>query len=184
MVDADISSGPEIDAIALGAVSIDTVHDRIHEGQEFSISDRASPVNIATPKKYLITTPNTGLRAHFVFRVHTEPGSRVQFFEDTTVTANGTAMTPQNNNRNRTKASQLSVFAYPTVTADGTSLFDDEKGTAKIGSTKGVGLELSHANEIILKQNTKYELKITPLSNNTVASTQLDWYEVTAPPGV
>lgn len=184
MVDADISSGAEVDAISLAAVGIDTVHDRIHDGQAFSISDRATPVNIATPKKYLFITPNTGLRAHFIFSVHTEPGARIQFFEGTTVSANGTPLTPQNNNRNSTNTALLSVFADPTVTGDGTSLFDREEGTATVGPTKGVGLELAHTNEIILKQNTKYELKITPLSNNTVASTELDWYEVTAPPGV
>jgi len=184
MVDADIVSGPEIDAIALGAVSIDTIHDRIHSGLNFLISDRATPVDIATPKRYLIKTPNTSLRAHLVFNIHTEPGSRVQFFEGTTVTANGAVLTPQNNNRNSTNTSQISVFANPTVTGDGTSLFDKEAGTAALGATRGVGLELSHVDEFILKQNTNYEIKITSLSNNTVASTQIDWYEVTAPPGV
>jgi len=157
-------------------ITIDTVHSKIHQGVTFSIGDIDIGINIITPKRYLIITPNTSARAHIVFTVETEPGAKFEFFEDTTVTANGTALSPINYKRDSSTTSVLQVFKDPTVTVDANRIFLWQSGTTTAGGK--VGGMIKHEDEFILKQNAKYQVKITPLSNNTTVFIHIDWYEV------
>jgi len=167
------------DVISRDLTEIDAVHRRIHDGVHFESSDLSTGINIATPKRFLIITPNTTTRAHLIFDVETQPGSTVEFFEDTTVTANGTALAANNSKRDSATVATLQVFEDPTVTADGTLLFIKRSGTGVAGG-RVVG-DVSHDNEFILKQNANYQLKVTVLANNTDVSTDISWYEA-APP--
>lgn len=157
-------------------ITIDIVHSKIHQGYGFQVGDLTLAVDIALPKKYLIITPDTGDRAHMIFIVETEPGVKFEFFEDTTVTANGTALSIINYKRDSVITSVLQVFKDPTVTADGTQIFLWQSGTTT--SAGKVGGNIQHNDEFILKQNTKYQIKITPLSNNTTVFIHFDWYEI------
>jgi hypothetical protein len=111
-----------------------------------------------------------------VFTVETEPGAKFEFFEDTTVTANGTALSIINYNRDSSTVSVLQIFKDPTVTADGTRIFLWQSGTTIAGGR--IGGNIQHDDEFILKQNALYEIKITPLSNNTTVFIHIDWYEI------
>ena len=157
-------------------INIDIVHSKIHQGVGFSTGDLTASVDIALPKKYLIITPNTSARAHIVFTVETNPGAKFQLFEDTTVTANGTALSLINYKRDSATAPVLSIFKDPTVTADGTQILLWQSGTTTAAGR--VGGNIMHGDEFILKQNALYEVKITPLSNSTTVFIHFDWYEI------
>jgi len=156
-------------------ITIDIIHSRIHQGYGFHVGDLTLSVNIASPKKYLIITPDTSARAHMVFVVETQPGVKYQLFEDTTVTANGTALSLINYKRDSSITPVIQIFKDPTVTADGTQLFLWQSGTTTAGGK--VGGNIAHEDEFILKQNGKYQVLITPLSNNTTVFIHFNWYE-------
>jgi len=165
----------EQDSITHSLVSIRTVHHQIHEGESFSSNDVTTNVQMAAPKRYLLITPDTDTRAHFVFRIGTEPGAKIELFEDTTVSNNGSVLPIFNNNRNSANANELLIYEDPTVTGDGTCIFVEQDGTTTAGGK--IGADISHDDEIILKQNTIYQIKITVLANGTDVSTHMDWYE-------
>jgi len=156
-------------------INIDIVHSKIHQGVSFSTSDIATGVDIASPKKYLIITPNTSSRAHMIFVIETEPGTKFEFFEDTTAT-DGVALTLINYKRDSATVSVLNILKDPTVTVDGTRILLWQSGTSTAGGK--VGGNIMHGDEFILKQNTKYQAKITPLSNNTTTFVHFNWYEI------
>lgn len=166
------------DDLARNLIDIDATHARIHQGANFEISDVATGVDIATPKQYLFITPNTKTRIHFTFNIETEPGCTVEFFEDTTVTGNGTTLSIINNRRDIADTSEMLAFYDPTVTADGTLLSIQRSGTAVAGGGGKIGGHVSHLDEFILDVNSKYQIKITPLANTTAISIQCDWYEL------
>jgi len=156
-------------------INIDIVHSKIHQGVGFHVDDLTLLVDIASPKKYLIITPNTSARAHMVFVVETEPGAKFEFFEDTTAT-DGAALTLINYKRDSATVSVLNILKDPTVTVDGTQILLWQSGTTIAGGK--VGGAITHGDEFILKQNAIYSLKITPLSNNTTVFVHFNWYEV------
>lgn len=157
-------------------IDIGIVHSKIHQGAGFHTGDLTSGVDIASPKKYLIITPDTSARAHIIFILETEPGAKVQLFEDTTVTANGPPLSLINYKRDSITTPVLQISKDPTVTVDGTEIFLWQSGTT-IASGR-VGGDIHHDDEFILKQNAKYEVKITPLSNNTTVFIHFNWYEI------
>lgn len=155
---------------------IETVHNRIHAGRAFEVTDVVLGVNTATPKRYLLVTPNTSTRIHVIFLFESAPGITIEFFEDTTVTANGTGLDEINHNRTSANVAELATFEDPTVTADGTLLFTFRSGSAT-GSAV-IGGRVQREDEYVLKQNANYQIKITAISNNTNITTDISWYEV------
>lgn len=157
-------------------VEIDFIHHVIHEGLRYTVHDLAT-VSAATPKIYLIITPNTSTRVHIVFEVEGgAAGVKVELYEGTTTSDNGTAITPINNNRNSSNVTTLSVYKGPTVTLDGTQLTVEQSGSASVGGKVSGHAEFEE--EFVLKQNTNYQLKITTLADLVSVSTQIGWYEV------
>lgn len=164
------------DELARHLIEINSEHARIHQGNNFSISDVDTDVDIITPKQYLFITPNTATRIHFTFSLESEPGCTVEFFEDTTVTGNGTALSIINSRRDIANTSEMLAYYDPTVTVDGTRLFIQQSGTSTSGGK--VGGHVSHEDEFILDVNSKYQIKITSLADNTKVSIYCDWYEL------
>jgi hypothetical protein len=157
--------------------TIETVHGMIHRGNLYNVSVVSTGINIATPKRILITTPNTDIRAHMVFEIESQPGITFEFYEDTTTSNDGTALSEINHRRANPNVATVVATEDPTVTADGTLLFSFRSGTSTSGGRIG-GLITTRASEFILDQNTKYQLKLTPLANNTAISTLAEWYEI------
>jgi len=151
---------------------IDTVHRLIHAGLHFRTTDLATGILIATPKRYLLITPNTTMRIHLSLEFVGGGAFTAELFEDTVVTANGTGMTEVNSDRNSTNVATLQTFEDPTVTADGTLIFTGSGSAIHVVDT-----EKNHDDEFILKQNTNYEIKITALSDGVGVLTNINWYE-------
>ncbi len=157
--------------------NVEQAHTKIHEGWHFTINDVTTGVNIAAPKRYHLLAPSilSEAQVHFIFMVQADKGILVQLFESPTVTVNGTAMTPINNDRNSPNTSVLDLYEDPIVTVDGTLIYEKISGTTTIGGE--VGSESDHSREFLLKSNTRYQLKITVLADTTALSTHFNWYE-------
>jgi|SRR3989304_6810428 len=165
----------------LSRPSIDIAHHRIHEGNHFTVHKIST--GIVAPKYFLIIPPPVQLggrtiEMHLIFEVDSDMGGTLEFFESPTITDNGIDLSSiiKNNNRRSSTTSQVTIFENPTVTNDGTPLFQQRKGTATTGTELG---EFRRSDEeFVLNPSDKYILKFTPLgitgANITV---ELNWYD-------
>ena len=144
-------------------------HHRVHEGNFFSTHTISTGLLIANPKLFIFVTPHEipppftpeTTKVHLVFVVSCDIGVKIEFFEDTIVTANGTPVTIINQNRLSTTQPLGQVFENPAVLSDGTLIFSQIVGSTTTGGTGG--LVNRDEQEFILKVTTEYLLKITPL---------------------
>jgi hypothetical protein len=133
-----------------------------------------------------IVTPNTTRWAHFVPYVASEAGIDSFIYEGVTILQAGTAITPLNRNRNSANTSGL-TFASIINTSEANANLDTSIegalliGAATSGSGRNVGGEVEGRNEIILKQNTAYSIRIHSLDNTATkyVNLLLTWYEHT-----
>lgn len=130
-------------------------------------------VSLGSSKKFLLITPNSLTRIHFVNSVVTDNTTSVLFYENTTVSSNGSTVPTRNNDRNSIISSELLIYQDPTITDDGDAII---QGRIVLGML--YPSEISPQDEIILKQNTLYQLKLTPLVKDTTLSVEFNWMEV------
>lgn len=161
----------DIDTISYAQKSIDIAHARIHTSQHYNLYD-TSAITTGNNKDYHLVTPNTTTRMHCVHSVSTDGKATITFYEGATTSANGTALTIFNNDRNSANTATLAIYEDPTVTGVGTAL-----SVELAGSSQKAGGEVRSEGEFILKQNTKYLLRITAGANIDQV-TQFHWYEV------
>lgn len=147
-------------------------HDQheIHEGERFFCQDYDSSVNIASPKYWHLITPDSAVRLHLCYVVRAAGPGTLEFFEAPTTSGNGTQLTISNSNRNSAATCDMLMYFDPTVTLDGTRLDVNVIGTDGTGAIGGEGGISERSNKRILKQNTKYLIKFTPISDGTRVS--------------
>jgi len=107
--------------------SLDIAHHRIHEGNHFVIHRITKAL---TTVKYFLMIPPSGnpsitTQIHIIFEVLSDGGMTLELFEGGTVSSNGTQLLPRNSNRNSTTPAFMTVLENPTVTSDGTGIFED-----------------------------------------------------------
>lgn len=159
---ADVAAYIDVFTGAVGV--IEQEHLQIHNGQGFTVSARFTIPNVGGTHEFLAIVP-AGVFPHFrSFTVTSDGGpNNVDFYEGATYSAEGTLITPFNNNRNSSNAAELLVYDTPTLLTDGLRLEPILiPGTKQSGS---FGSEAS--NEWILKQDETYMVRIT---NNTVGA--------------
>lgn len=153
---------------------VDYAHHEIHEGDHYFIKGWMDLTN-AQVFDFLATTPDTLKWAHMVVAFSSEAESHITIYEGTTTSADGTAVTAVNRNRNSSNTPGVVVTHTPTVTGVGTQI-----ASYKMGSMQKAGGEVRGNNELVLKQNTKYLIRIT---NDTALNNWFDyladWYEHT-----
>ena len=155
---------------------ITSEHVEVHEGEHFFASELDEDVDIAGPKKWRVTTPNTTNRIHFTFAVTCDAIGLLQFYEDPTLNLAGTGMTEFNNDRNSSNAATLTTFYDTTTQApnnDGTLLW-----SVYVGAGRKEGGSMERKWEDILKQNEDYIIKFTPAADNTGVAILMEWYEM------
>jgi hypothetical protein len=157
--------------------TIDHAHHEIHEGDHFFYTDCLTLAS-AGAQDYLITTPNTTKWTHLSFSAHGSAITEIKFFEASDKSGT-TAQTIVNNNRNSTKASANTLHKGTSGgTTDGTQIWCSKGGSAT-GASSREGISSGQDTEIILKQNTKYILRITSGTNDNLVNLALAWYEHT-----
>lgn len=173
--DATTTRFAEMDVEGRYPVTISEPHHQIHESKTFFYSDCITLALSAT-QDYLLTVPNTPLnRKHFTFRLAGTDKITVAFFEGTDKT--GTSLqTSYNNNRDSVAAATMTIHKGSSSASgetDGTDIHPDCGGANK---QSGV---VDRSEEILLKTNTKYIVRVTSGANSNSISVHLDWYEHT-----
>jgi len=159
-------------------VTIPPEHHEIHCGDSYEMS-HITDLGNGGVLDILVVVPNEGLiethpgdaqdtkQYHFKGTVVCESESTIEFFEDVTVSNNGTALNVFCRNRNFSAGDEIDMYHTPTVTSTGTRLV-----VAKVGSGRGFGGTVGRSDEFILKDNSLYLLRIT---NDT---TSVSWVSV------
>jgi hypothetical protein len=156
--------------------TIEYEHHEIHAGSHFFYTDSVTLASSGT-QVYLLTTPDTTKWSHLVFMATGSAITKVDLYEG----ANRTGTTEQtllNSDRNSLTAATLIVHKdISGGTTDGALIWTMQSGTATAQSRSG--LTANRESEIILKQNTKYLLRITSSTASNLTNLQLEWYEHT-----
>ncbi len=158
---------------------LDIAHHRIHEGNHFVVHKVTLLVPALLPKYFLIIPPppqpdGSIIETHIIFEIDSDVGGTLEFFENSTVTALGIPLDIINNNRRSSTTSLSQVFEDPTVTADGTLLFQERRGTATTETE--LGEFERNDEEFVLHQVDMYVLKFVPLAVANITM-ELNWYD-------
>jgi len=156
--------------------TIDYAHHEIHAGSHFLYTD-AVELDSAGTQDYLITTPNTTKWAHMLFSMEGSAITQWQLYESSDRSGT-TQQTIGNSDRNSSTASTLTIHKGTSGgTTDG-SLIHLYKGGSSTNQSRS-GSSTRNDEEIILKQNAKYILRVTSGTDNNLTNLRLSWYEHT-----
>ena len=160
-------------------IGIDYAHYKIHEGEHYFHMNFVD-LSINAVRDIRITTGDNTKYSHFLFYLDAETETEWLFYENSTIITPGTNMTLRNNNRNSNKTSSMTIDYIDNgnlagANADTTVSADDRLLGGLLGSGKTGGVQ-QRENEIILKPNTTYTLRLIA---NTAGFTDylFEWYE-------
>ena len=156
-------------------VTLDTVHDHIHEGEMFSSGFFDPVVGAGATVNVLVQTG--AIRPHMQIAGQAGQAVRAELYEDTTVSADGAAVGSVNRNRNSAKTPGLVLTSAPTITGVGTPLF---AGFIPGGTgPQSEGGSLATFAEYLLKPNSIYLVRLVNnlAAGTTPAQIDLNWYE-------
>jgi hypothetical protein len=160
--------------------TIGIAHAEVHKGDSFFIAEHQA-IDDGNTYEYRIDTPNTTKWAHLFMAFSSTLETTVELYETTTRTA-GNGMVEQNRNRNKTATTATTTFTdTPGGAGDGTLIWSQKFGADTVGASgKGAGQSVLRAeNELVLKQNEVYLIKITSGTDANVISIDFNWYEHT-----
>ena len=166
----------QMDGITTAITTIDYAHHEVHAGSHFLYTDHVA-IDADGSQDYLITTPNTTKWAHMMFVLDGSAITQFQLYEGATKTGT-TPQTAGNSDRNSTTLPGITIHKGTSSEegeADGT-LIHIYKGGATSQQSRS-GSSTSHEEELILKQNTKYILRVTSGTNANLTNVHLSWYE-------
>lgn len=171
----DGTTNVEVDTYAKGIKVIDAYHARIHAGQTFIHSGKYSIANGAS--RDILIVVGAGEYPHIRHSMLTDDTPiDILLYEDTVVSANGTALNVYNCNRNSATASGVNLYNTPTITTLGTLIKTSVIVTG--GNKTGGTLALDPNFEMILKPSANYLLRATNNSGGaTTAEITVVWYE-------
>lgn len=156
--------------------TIDYSHAELHSGSHY-FSRGYELLSKNGVKDILIVTPNTTKWSHMVIGVEGISSTLVVgLYEDVTTSSDGLRDNEGNRNRNYPNDNTTFIYYNPTITDSGNLLAENIFGAGK--NSNGGGSR--DTEEIILKQNTKYLLRITEQNlDSTYINWIIDWYEHT-----
>lgn len=158
-------------------VVVSDMTDNIHSGVAFDVSGYTA--SLANGSSLIFLGKTGAKQVHFHgFNIVTSAGlATIEFFEGTTVSANGTAVSTPNKNRNSTTTATMQVYSGSTVTSNGTLLAS--RHILSVGGGAHIeGGEANVSSEWLLKPNTNYMFKITNSSGSAIAlSASFYFYE-------
>jgi len=175
--EAGTPANARIDDVTECIMIVDHSHHEVHDGDGYRYTD---PVTLASgaSQDYLLTVANTTKWPHFTFSADGTAITTVEVFSATDRTGT-TLQSIFNANENSTNTAGLTIHKGATGgTTDGVSIFRYSSGTAT-GSAKMESAAL-YSSERILKQNTKYIIRITSGTNGNLCNLRAEWYEHTS----
>ena len=159
-------------------VDIDVEHHEVHSSNFYTMSDRFSGVQIATPKQWLVRTPNTDMRFHCKMNLQSTSASFAQCYENPFVSNSGTLLTAFNNDRNSLDTTTMQFFKDPVISGVMSGVLLQSFDLAA-GLDKKIGGQARRNTELILKQNEDYLVRVVAGTNKTSISFVVEGYEVT-----
>lgn len=158
-------------------VNVTHEHHEVHAGSAFRYSDSVTLASAAV-QDYLLTVADTTKWPHFTFSVDGTAITTIEVYRAADRTGT-TLQTTFNANDNSTTDAGLTIHKGTSGgTTDGTKIFTYSSGTSS-GSSKMDGIA-AYATERILKQNTKYIIRITSGTNGNLCNLRAEWYEHTS----
>lgn len=166
-----------VDTVTNSMMTIDHGHHEVHDGDAYRYADSVT-LGAAAIQDYLLTVADTTSWPHFTFSVDGTAITTVEVFRATNKVGT-TLQATFNANENSTNTAGLTIHkAVSGGTTDGTRLFVYSSGTAS-GSSKSDGAGV-YGTERILKQNTKYIIRITSGTTGNLCNFRAEWYEHTS----
>lgn len=158
-----------------GAISIDTVHAHIHEGDHYYYIDYIE-LDAGEDLDIVLVTPSD-CAIHEVISFQSSGEALISCYRDVIEDGSGSVISLRNSNANSLNLSCLDVRSNPLITDLGELL---QRYSIGSGSTPGNSKPGSGAreNENILKRSTKYLCRLSSRAINNKISFQLFWYEV------
>lgn len=154
--------------------TIDYAHHEIHAGSHFMYTDSVEIASGAT-QDYMIITPDTTKWAHMLFDIDGSAITQWQLYEGSDKNPT-TEQVTGNNNRNSLVAATTKIYKGTSGgTTDG-NLIHQYKSGSSTAQSRGPS-SVRNDSEIILKQNTKYILRVTSGTNGNLTNLRLEWYE-------
>ena len=161
-----------VDPTHLALATIDLPHYKVHAGLHHVCHSWSNVGGAESVLDVLLRVPAAKF-PHLKWSFTTGDAFTFTFYEGTIVSANGTALTVVNNNRNSTNVAGVTTFLSPTVTTAGTALMS---GQLSIGARSG-GSD-SRDSEFILKPSTNYLLRFIKSNAGTAfVEHEFSWYE-------
>lgn len=175
----DFGSTVVVEGFSNGLTVIDQLHRRTHEGVVYTASYLDQAVAGSGTLDILVVVPSA-TSMHVQAQVAVGADGELQFFENTTVSANGTPVAASNRNRISSNVAGVSIFHTPTVTDPGDVIQDQFYPGGTGGQSPGGGG--TTFSEFVLGVNN-YLVRMTNLSGqSTVLGINLTWYEAGGPP--
>lgn len=175
------SNGVDVKADTMTSVwnTISYEHHEIHNGSHYYHTHWELLTTAAT---YIlgITTPNTSKHAHIFTNVQGTGDTTIQAFEGSAYSG-GSAVIPRNNNRNFPDSSTLVLVEDPSITTTGTMIDNCRVGLAGNFFSGSSGGSNIRENELVLKQNESYMIRVTSNSASNTVCLIAEWYEHTTP---
>ena len=169
LVDSD-GTALSIDDVTNAINVMQYEHHEIHEGKSYVVS---GTVTLASGEyRNLLISTNSTSNAHLIGLVRASAEASILWYENPTLSANGTAVTPVNRNRSSANAANTAFYTSPSWTNTGTLLY-----TAGVGAGAKYGGEENHDAEWILDTSQDYLLRVLSAANGNNVSFALSWYE-------
>lgn len=153
-------------------------HHGVHEGGYFYVKGFGDGT-----QTFLWKVPDTTHWPHANWSLSAEGEFDFKMYEDVVVSANGSAVTIFNANRNSSANATVLVFSGPTLNS-GTLGDGGDGGTlvwdSKIGSGKDAGIGVATSYEFIGKQGSNYWFQMTQIAAGELwVDWDFNWYEHT-----
>lgn len=154
-------------------------HLAVHDDEFVTATYYNGNFDISGPINVLIKAL-PGFKLHSVLLVKPSAAVRVQLYEGTEVSADGTPFAHMRNNRRGVVAdsARQTTFVGPTVTDAGTLIMDTYTGGQGGNMANRVGGESRSGQEIVLKAGTNYLMVLTAVADNTLIGVNNEYYEV------
>jgi hypothetical protein len=165
-----------IDQTTDAAAVVDYEHKEVHTGDAFYVTqvDEEDAAGIVSHRFY---TPNSTEWMHFFFTIEAQAACLMEIREGITDALEASSGIF---NRNRNFSDALTTMGHERQLAAatlGTVIWSWASGGATASARTPAVTRQS--GEIILKQNTKYEFRITSSVNSNTITTYFTWYEHT-----
>lgn len=155
---------------------VELEHQKVHLGNAYFYTCVAEVDNGSTLDRFIIT-PATTKWAHLLWEVEAQGLTTMEFSEGATGATRG--VTEYNRNRNYADTPTTLVFEPNDEAAvNGTVIWNWKSGTTGPVASRNPSL-VRASGELVLKQNTKYLMKITSGVNDNNISLYFTWYEHT-----